>query len=134
MRGLKAVQIRRQTGAVLALLAILLNFALPISHGEASADKGGFVEICTSAGIKLVADNDAVNAADTASHMGEDCAQCITCPLCQIQSNSHDLALPLGEIIAVADMRAKAEFETIRNQTDQRSGYDQPQSRAPPFA
>lgn len=133
----RSARIRRQIGALVALLAILLNFALPVSHSAAAAaaaaDKDGYVEICTGTGIRLVAQIDAAGHTDSASHMDEDCAQCVACPLCQIQSSNHVLALPSAQIIALADLRTKVGVETARNKTDRRSGYDQPLSRAPPL-
>ncbi len=68
----------------LAMLAVVLNFLVPVTHSLiASADAGEYVEICTKQGIELVK-VDLVHAGDgIQAAMQEDCSACPDCPLCQ---------------------------------------------------
>ncbi|MBL4906141.1 MAG: DUF2946 domain-containing protein [Sneathiella sp.] len=68
----------------LAMLAVALNFLVPVTHGlVSSAQAGEFLEICTNNGIEIVKVNFASENSDAMDGMDEGCPACPDCPLCQ---------------------------------------------------
>ena len=67
---------------MLAMLAIVLNFLFPVTHGFLmSAEAGEFVEICTKNGIELVQIESADNG-EISKSMKAGCSACADCPTC----------------------------------------------------
>lgn len=73
---------RRRISSLLAMLAIVLNFLVPVTHGFLmSAEAGEFVEICTKNGIELVQIDSAVKG-ESSKSMKAGCSACADCPTC----------------------------------------------------
>lgn len=79
----------------LAVLAVALNFLVPITHSFISnVEAGELLEICTNQGVKIVqVDLSSENTEKMHDAMGEDCQACPDCPLCPIGKTSF-LAIP----------------------------------------
>ncbi|OUR78809.1 hypothetical protein A9Q83_06305 [Alphaproteobacteria bacterium 46_93_T64] len=122
--------LRKKSAAVAALLAILLNLLVPITHGLiSSAEAFEVLEICTKNGVELVR----VFEADAeAKNSGKACPACADCPLCWFgkESQAHT---PQNETWEHYTALVKSEdFWSFKQAPKQDNLWKWPSSRAPP--
>lgn len=119
--------------AFLAVLAVALNFMVPVTHSLISnAQAGEYLEVCTNQGIKLIKVDLASEGSE--SEMGSACSACPDCPLCLVSGSTSSCALSSD---AAAFTFASIEGETFGLHVPagrEDSLWCRPAARAPPAA
>ncbi len=122
----------KRFGTLLALMAVLANFSLPLTHGQAANPDDGYVEICTTVGIKLVSVATLDDKSDPAAHEDNECSACITCPICQIQSVKYDLSILPAEYADLSILASAPAFNAFGREHQRQPHFIKPENRAPP--
>jgi len=129
-------RLRRGRGraAFVALIAILLNLMIPMTHGAlAAAATDEYLEICTQSGIKRVPADQLWTGDEIAAEDGGDCAACPSCPICWVGKATD---------VYLAEVSVEAPRLPILNLTryfslqpvlfPERDSF-KPEARAPPY-
>lgn len=117
--------------AFLAIMAVILNFLSPVTHGLISqAEAGEFLEICTNQGVQIVQIDQKV---DKSGNMDGECDACPDCPLCPVAKSTFTMLTDQGNLkIFLTDTKNEPLFLAEKNGRDD-PPWIRPALRAPPF-
>lgn len=116
--------------AFLAILAVILNFLSPVTHGLISqADASEFLEICTQQGVQVV---QIEKSADRPDHLGGDCDACPDCPVCPVAKSTFTTT-PDQENLNVFQVDTRNKIFLVEKTGRNDPPWIRPALRAPPL-